>query len=175
MNRGICTAWLICLLAAVVGLVACSDDESSSGSSDATLTGLTQQAYLKAPTTDVNDQFGFNGVSLSGDTIVVGTANEAECGTMILDSGTPANLNACGGAGAAHVYVRSGSIWGRKSYLKPANTDTGDFFGVNAAVSGDTIVVGAGLEAACDTGVTNGTTASSDNNCNFAGAVYVIQ
>jgi pimeloyl-ACP methyl ester carboxylesterase len=50
--------------------------------------------------------------------------------------------------GVAHVFVRapsSGSTsWGHAETLTPANADPGDFFGFAVAISGDTIVVGAG-------------------------------
>ena len=50
-------------------------------------------------------------------------------------------------AGAAYVFVRNGVTWTQQAYLKASNTDAGDRFGYSAAVSGDTAVVGAYLEA----------------------------
>jgi hypothetical protein len=57
------------------------------------------------------------------------------------------------------------------AYLKASNTDAGDRFGFAVAISGDTLVVGADLEASNATGV-NGNQA--DNSKPEAGAVYVF-
>ena len=46
-------------------------------------------------------------------------------------------------AGAAYVFVRSGTTWSQQAYLKASNTGFFDFFGHSVAVSGDTVVVGA--------------------------------
>ena len=56
-------------------------------------------------------------------------------------------------------------------YLKASNTDADDWFGYSVAVSGDTVVVGAYLEASSATGV-NGD--GSDNSANNAGAAYIF-
>ena len=48
-----------------------------------------------------------------------------------------------GNAGAAYVFVRSGTTWSQQAYLKASNTGAGDQFGCSVAVSGDTVVVGA--------------------------------
>jgi hypothetical protein len=50
-------------------------------------------------------------------------------------------------AGAAYVFVRSGSCGGRsQASLKASNTDSSDVFGASVAISGNTIVVGASGE-----------------------------
>ena len=46
------------------------------------------------------------------------------------------------GAGAAYVFVRTGTNWVQSSYLKALNTDAQDAFGVAVAVATDTVVVG---------------------------------
>ena len=74
-------------------------------------------------------------------------------------------------AGAVYVFVRSGTTWSQQAYLKASNTGTFDYFGWSAAVSGDTVVVGAWKEDSSATGV-NGN--PSDNSASDAGAAYVF-
>jgi hypothetical protein len=124
-----------------------------------------QQAYLKASNTGVNDNFGYS-VSVSSDTVVIGAFWE-DSSTTGVDS-TP-NESAAD-AGAAYVFVRSGTTWSQQAYLKASNTGAGDLFGCSVAVSGDTVVVGAYNEDSSTTGV-NGTPNESAAN---AGAAYVF-
>ena len=64
-------------------------------------------------------------------------------------------------AGAAYVFVRSGTTWSQQAYLKASNTGAGDHFGTSVSVtdSGDTLVVGAFLE---------------DSTAKDSGAAYVF-
>jgi len=62
-----------------------------------------------------------------------------------------------GDAGAAYVFLRTGTTWAQQAYLKASNlkaSNTGatDQFGVSVAIAGDTIVVGANLESSNGTG-----------------------
>ncbi|MCW5977458.1 MAG: hypothetical protein KIT09_05245 [Bryobacteraceae bacterium] len=123
-----------------------------------------QQAYLKASNTDANDFFGI-AVTLSGDTIVVGAAGEASGARAI--NGNQSD-NGAVGAGAAYVFVRSGSTWSQQAYLKASNADPGDSFGSSVAISGETVVVGAAGEAGSGSGNQN------DNSARAAGAAYVF-
>jgi hypothetical protein len=134
-----------------------------------TRTGATwsQQAYLKASNTGVNDQFAFS-VAVSGDTVVVGAVFEASNATGV--NGNQAD-NSATLAGAAYVFTRTGTTWSQQAYLKASNTDARDVFGYSVAVSGDTVVVGAVGEASNATGV-NGN--QSDNSTTGAGAAYVF-
>jgi len=102
-----------------------------------------QQAYLKASNTEAGDIFGFS-VAISGDTIVVGAPWESSSATGV---GGDESDNSASMAGAAYVFVRSGGNWGQQAYLKASNTEAGDWFGASVAISGDTVVVGAYLEA----------------------------
>jgi hypothetical protein len=128
---------------------------------------IAQQAYLKASNTDLGDSFGLS-VAVSGDTVVVGADREDSNATGV--NGNQAD-NSAQDAGAAYVFVRSGTSWSQQAYLKASNTDAGDNFGSSVAVSGDTLVVGAWGEASNTTGV-NGSQA--DNSKNDAGAAYVF-
>jgi hypothetical protein len=51
--------------------------------------------------------------------------------------------NSADAAGAAYVFVRSGTTWSQQAYLKASNAETDDHFGYSVAISGETVVVGA--------------------------------
>ena len=126
-----------------------------------------QQAYLKASNTGVNDQFG-RSVAASGDFVVIGAYGEDSNATGV--NGGQAS-NASSNSGAAYVFVRSGSTWSQQSYLKASNTGPEDQFGYSVAASGDLIAVGAFSEDSSATGV-NGNQA--DNGALHSGAAYVF-
>lgn len=124
-----------------------------------------QEAYLKASQVSANDRFGTS-VAVAGDTVVVGASAE-DSSTVGINS-TP-NENAMD-AGAAYVFVRSGTVWSQQAYLKASNTDAGDQFGVSVGVSEDIVVVGARGEDSGTTGV-NSIPDESDSD---AGASYIF-
>lgn len=126
-----------------------------------------QQAYLKASNTGINDGFGWS-VAVSGDTLVVGAPAESSNSSGI-DSDQ--SDNSAPFAGAAYVFVRSGTTWSQQAYLKASNPDAWDQFGQSVAVSGDTVLVGAVWEGSSATGV-NGD--QSDNLAPISGAAYVF-
>ena len=126
-----------------------------------------QQAYLKASNTEISDFFG-KAVAVSGDTVVVGAYGEASNATGV--NGNQAN-NSLVRAGAAYVFVRSGTVWTQQAYLKASNTGQNDGFGSNVAVLGDNVVVGAHFEASSAIGV-NGN--QGDNSLGRAGATYLF-
>ena len=132
-----------------------------------------QQAYLKAPNAEANDSFGAS-VAISGDTIVVGATKESSNQTTITNGSTASSNNSASSAGAAYVFVRSGTSWSQQAYLKAPNADSADFFGYSVAISGDTIVVSPYAEDSNQTTITNGSTASTDNSAFAAGAAYVF-
>ncbi len=105
----------------------------------------TQQAHLIAGDGAASDQFGTS-LALSGETALVG-AN--------LDD-TTAGTN----AGSAYVFVRSGTLWTEEVQLIAADGAANDQFGFSAALSGETVLVGASLDD---------TVAGSD-----AGSAYVF-
>lgn len=104
-----------------------------------TIDPIVQQAYLKASNADSEDNFGHS-VSVSGDTVVIGAASEDSSATGV--NGDQSDNSALS-AGAAYVFVRSGTSWTQEAYLKASNTEADDFFGLSVAVSIDTVVVGA--------------------------------
>jgi len=147
-------------------------DNSASGSGAAYAfvrngTIWSQQAYLKASNTDRSDFFGIS-VSVSGDTVVVVAALEDSNATGVNGN---QNDNSATDSGAAYVFVRSGTIWSQKAYLKASNTDSFDHFGSSVSVSGGTVVVGAFNEASNATGVDGN---QGDNSAGNSGAAYVF-
>lgn len=74
-------------------------------------------------------------------------------------------------SGAAYVFIRSGRTWNQQSYLKASNTSENDLFGFWAALSCETVVVGANNEDSIATGVDGD---GADNGAPNAGAAYVF-
>jgi hypothetical protein len=71
-------------------------------------------------------------VAVFGDTALVGCSQDDNLGGP--------------NAGAAYVFVRSGSTWSHQQKLTPSAAMPGDLFGSSVAISGDTAVIGATLD-----------------------------
>ena len=130
-------------------------------------TEWTQQAYLKAANTGLDDHFG-RAVAVSGDTLVVGGYGEDSSANGV--NGSQAD-NSTANAGAAYVFVRSGTEWTQQAYLKAGNPGVDDWFGASVAVSGETVIVGALGEDSNATGVDGN---PADNSALDSGAAYVF-
>jgi hypothetical protein len=130
-------------------------------------TTWTQEAYLKASNPGFQDQFG-KSVALSGDTVVIGAANEDSDATGI---GGNQTSDSAFDSGAAYVFTRSGTTWTQQAYLKASNTGLYDQFGSSVAVSENTIVIGAMNEDSNATGVGGDQANNSADEC---GAAYVF-
>ncbi|MBN8226712.1 DUF11 domain-containing protein [Corallococcus macrosporus] len=127
---------------ALVSAVSISGDNSSSGAAYVFVRGGTtwsQQAKLTPSDPVAFEQFSWS-VALSGDTALVGA--------LSADANT--------GAGAAHVFVRSGTTWSEQAKLTISDPVSGRYFGESVAISGDTALVGA------------------RSNVSYAGAAYVF-
>ena len=111
-------------------------------------TTWSQQAYLKASQVSANDAFGYS-VAVAGDTVVVGAIYEDGSATGV--NGTVDELDS--GAGAAYVFVRSGTTWSQQAYLKASPACAIDQFGYSVAVSGESVIVGCPYETSSATGV----------------------
>jgi len=114
----------------VVGAVRDDDGGRHSGSAYVfTRSGATwsQQAKLTASEPAIRDFFG-NSVSVSGDTVVVGSNLDDDAGR---DSGS------------AYVFTRSGTTWSEQAKLAASDATARDQFGNSVSVSGGTVVVGA--------------------------------
>jgi hypothetical protein len=112
-----------------------------------------QEAYLKGFWNNAGgDQFG-NALDISGDTIVVGAPNNGST------------------SGIAYTFERSGAAWSTGVHFTGSNTEVGDYFGIDVAIDGDTIAVGAYGEDSASEGV--GAQQGNDSASN-AGAAYVL-
>jgi len=156
-----------------------STDNSASGSGAAYVfkrngRTWTHEAYLKASNNEGGDSFGA-GVSVSGDTIVVGNEGEDSNQTTVTNGTNASTDNSASSSGSAYVFKRAGGSWTQEAYLKAPNADSADYFGFTVAISGDTIVAGAGGEDSNQTTITNGASASVDKSANYSGAAYVFK
>lgn len=138
-------------------------------------TTWTQQAYIKASNTSIppqgqpGDNFGFS-VAISGNNAIAGAMLEDSNGTGV-NSNTQSNESAVN-AGAAYLFLRSGSTWAQTAYLKASNTEAVDLFGARVAISPEVAIVGAGLEDSSSVGISG---SGTDNSAINSGAAYVYQ
>ena len=86
-----------------------------------------EQAKLVGDDTGPGDLLG-QVLGLSGDTAILGAAGDTPVGT---DSGS------------AYVFVRSEGVWTQQAKLTASDAGPGKKFGRSAAISGDTIIIGA--------------------------------
>ena len=100
-----------------------------------------EEAYIKAPNTGDQDEFGIS-VALSGDTLAVGAHGEDSDSMDII---VPDN-NSASNSGAVYVFTRSETIWSEQAYIKASNIGALDRFGNSISLSGDTLAVGASEE-----------------------------
>ncbi|MCC7014781.1 MAG: FG-GAP repeat protein [Planctomycetes bacterium] len=105
----------------------------------------TIEQTLQAADDLVGNLFG-NALALDGDTLVVGAR-----GTVV---------NGFGLAGAAYVFVRSGTTWTQQAKLVPSDPEQNAEFGYALTLDGDTCAVGAPQ--------------STTNGTQYAGATYVF-
>jgi hypothetical protein len=96
-----------------------------------------EQAHPTPSDGMASDLFG-NAVAISGDTAVVGA--------VFADTAGGTN------AGAAYVYVRSGSVWAQQQKLTASDGAGSQKYGISVAISGDTIIVGAQGNGTTDAG-----------------------
>ena len=87
--------------------------------------GWSQQAKLTARDGVAEDYFGTS-VALSGNTALVGAVGKYD------------------GNGAAYAFVRNGACWTQQALLTAGDGKLNDAFGTAVALSGETVLVGAG-------------------------------
>ncbi|MDH3831916.1 MAG: tandem-95 repeat protein, partial [Gammaproteobacteria bacterium] len=102
-----------------------------------------EQAKLTAGDGAANDYLG-NSVSLSGDTALIGAAEDDHSVTN---------------SGSAYVFTRSGLLWSEQAKLTANDAAANDYFGNSVSLSGDTALIGA---------------EEDDDNGNGSGSVYVF-
>jgi hypothetical protein len=118
----------------------------------------TQEAFLLPGNTPNNGFFG-RSVSISGNTVIIGTPFDHAAGYS---------------AGSAYVFSRNSTTgnWAQTAYLFGPHTESGDDFGSAVSISGDVAVVGAPRESGNATGVGGDQT---DNSASLSGAAYVFR
>lgn len=127
-----------------------------------------QQDFLKHTNIDVGDRFG-ESVAISGDTIVVGAPFEDSASTSINGN---QNQDTKMDSGAAYVFVREGSSWMQRAYIKASNSEEQDHFGMRVAISANTIAVSAPDEDSSASGVQGN---QQDNSAVNSGSVYIYR
>jgi hypothetical protein len=133
-------------------------------------TGWTQQAFVKATNTRLNDQFAW-ALSLSRD------GNTLAVGSHLEDSGAP-GLNgnqedsSAEDSGAVYVYARTGTTWTPVSYVKASTPHDSAEFGISLALNGDgkVLAVGAFKDSGGGTGINPAKTAKPAEE---SGAAYI--
>ena len=150
--------------------------DNSSGNSGSVYvflrTGTTwaQQAYIKAANPGDDDRFGVScAISGDGNWLVVGAETEDSNATAI---GGDQTNNTLSGAGAAYLFLRSGTSWSQHKYFKASNPEGNDEFGETIAISadGNTVAVGAHNEDSNATGIGGN---QGNNGAVGSGAVYL--
>jgi tartrate dehydratase beta subunit/fumarate hydratase class I family protein len=140
-------------------------------------TSWTQQAYVKAPNTTANVQFGYSvALSADGNTFAVSAFDEGGASRVVVNGPNgpfPAGRN---GTGAIYVYTRSGTTWALQSYLKASNAEGGDSLGVIVSISDDGNTVAGGIldEDCMSTGVNPSNACDSDQKDDTSVGAAVI-
>ena len=164
--------------------------------------GWAIQAFIKAPVTFRNDEFGHAiALSADGDTLAVGAFRENSASTGTFAPGEEGyqaalenNSNDTQDSGATYVYRRlEDSAWEIEAFIKAPVAERDDQFGVAIALSadGDTLAVGATQAHTCEFCASSGEGSSytgtfapgedgyqaalKSNGANDSGAVYVYR
>lgn len=128
---------------------------------DRAANGWQQSAYLKAPQTALNDNFGLS-VALKGDALVAGSRSQ-----IVGAEGSSKYL------GAAFVYRRQNGVWTYDTHYKPGKkiggVAQGEDFSLSLALSGNTLVSGASGDDNGGVGVDSSVTTTRSNS----GAAYI--
>jgi hypothetical protein len=124
-----------------------------------------QQAYLKASNPGAGDNFGIS-VSISGDTLVVGSHRESSSSAGINGDQLNDDLRR---SGAAYVFTREEGVWSQQAYLKASNPGANDNFGLEVDIFGDLVVVGATGESSLLT------SSPGEDAAPNAGAAYIFR
>jgi len=118
---------------AIIGAGDDDDNDHCSGSAYVFIRGAggwTEQAKLLPSDGASYDYFG-DAVAVDDDTALIGAAGD--------DIG--------GASGSAYVFTRTAGVWTEQAKLRPADLADGEYFGVSAALDGDTAVIGSHVEA----------------------------
>jgi hypothetical protein len=133
--------------------------------------GWTHQSSVHASNARAGGRFGIS-VDLSddGNMLAVGSPGESSAAMGVGGDGSD---DTAPSAGAVYLFARTDGNWTQTTYIKASNTDAGDLFGYDLALSGDgtTLAAGAYQESSNATGVGGD---ESNDASSQAGAVYVF-
>ena len=106
------------------------------------LDAWTQQAYIKASNTDVNDSFGRSiALSTDGAMLVVGAVGESSAATGVNGDDTDNNAQS---SGAVYAFTRdSREVWAQRAYIKTSTAEPLHFLGTTVVLSGDGTILAA--------------------------------
>lgn len=125
-----------------------------------------QTTYLKPHNPALIELFGVR-MSLDQNTLIVSGAYESSDAIGV--NGTQSGLRPY--SGAAYVFQSENDTWSQTAHLKASNPDASDYFGMDVAIAGDLILVGAPLEDSVARGI-NGD--QLDNTGSNTGAAYLF-
>jgi hypothetical protein len=133
-------------------------------------TAWTQQAFIKATNTRLNDQFAWAlSLSRDGNTLAVGSHLEDSGASGLNGNQEDATAE---DSGAAYIYTRTGTTWAPAAYVKPSTVRASAEFGISLALNGDgkMLAVGAFKDSGGGTGINPAKTAKPATE---SGAAYV--
>jgi hypothetical protein len=133
-------------------------------------TAWTQQAFVKATNTRLNDQFAWAlTLSRDGNTLAVGAHLEDSGASGLNGDQEDATSE---DSGAAYVYTRTGTTWTPAAYVKASSPRASAEFGISLALSGDgkVLVVGAFKDSGGGAGINPAQNAKAAHE---SGAAYV--
>lgn len=130
-----------------------------------------QQAYLKASNTNMDDRFGFGlAISSDGATLAIGARDED---SAAIGLGGDQSDRSAASSGAVYVFQRAGTTWSQRAYVKASNTGAGDQFGIGVGLSSDGKQLAA--TAIRESGAATGISGDGSNNAALsAGAAYIV-
>jgi trimeric autotransporter adhesin len=139
-------------------------------------TAWSQQGHLNGINGEAGDSMGWSvAISADGNTIATGADDEDSLLTGVPPATAGANDRARDtSAGAAYIFVRTGTTWAQQVWLKAINTRKNDQYGVSITISGDGNTVAVGSHFGAGTGASKGVNGDpSSDDLPGSGSVYV--
>jgi len=133
-------------------------------------TAWTQQAFVKATNTRLNDQFAWAlSLSRDGNTLAVGSHLEDSGASGLNGNQEDATAE---DSGAAYIYMRTGTTWAPAAYVKPSTPRASAEFGISLSLNADgkVLAVGAFKDSGGGAGVNPAKAAKAAEE---SGAAYV--
>ena len=138
-------------------------------------TNWAHEAYIKPSSPQSDWEYFGSSVSISGNTLAVGSYAEDSNQSTITNGTTSSSNNSITESGAVYIFSRSGSIWSQEAYIKAYNVDSYDYFGEKLSLSEDLLAVSATRDDASETTIINGTTSYTTNGNRHFGSVTIYK